>query len=360
MTSRRVRLSWLAVLLLAALAVWWRPLPARAAAIELDQISTMIIGRVGQGISVDPGSWAAVWMSTPDRPVCGPDIFQPLTAETLASFSQTEADQAQLPIPLAANNQFVCFRAESLAGDWLYSDWFAVRVQAAELSIDQRHQFVTVTASQPVVSDSWRGTIVADCPDSAAIDRSLSAEVVRLSSDLQLVLELDGAVDNQWLCVVATDRNWATTVFGRHRLSRLDEPSPVVSIDRSGNRLRASADPAQADDDWRFFKSFDQPNCRANPIPESGRVADPPSGDWLEGRQSTIDRVDDNDKIWVCFIVMSQPDEFGNRLTGYGLHELANRPPPTFRGLFWLLALNVFIICAGAAVGILVYRTQPN
>lgn len=358
MTARRTRLLWPLTGLLVGLAAWWPAPAAQAASIDLDQTATAIVGRTGEGVVVDPGSWAAAWWSAPARPACSPDAFQGPAVDTVSSFVQAETGQARLTIPLAANNQFVCFRAVTPAGDWLYSDWFAVRVQSAELSLDQRHQFVMVTASRPVTDDSWRAVLADDCP--AAIDQPWPADAVRLSSDLQLVLELEAASDGQWLCVAATDRSWSTSVSGRHRLSRLGEVPPTVSIERSGNRLKASAEPAREGDDWHFFKSLKPPNCRLDPIPESGRVADPSPGDWLPGRESTVDQIGDGDEIWVCFIVQSSPDEFGNRIVGYGLYQVSNQPPPVLRGLVWLLALNVFIICAGAAIGILVYRTQPN
>ena len=133
-----------------------------------------------------------------------------------------------------------------------------------------------------------------------------------------------------------------------------------MSIERSGNRLEATASPASSGASWYFFQSLNQPNCRANPIAERGRVTDPLFGDWVAGQAADIQAVGDNDEIWICFIVLSSPDEFGNRIAGYGLFQAANHLPPTIRGLLWLIALNVFIVCAGSTIGILLYRNQSN
>ena len=198
MAGRRASLYWWGLLLLGGLVSWWRPLAAQAAAINLNQEAATIIGQPEAGVSVDPGTWAAVWRSGPDRPECAATLFQSPTTDLHSGFSTTEAAEARLTVPLAANNQFVCWRAAA-GGDWLYSDWLAVRVQAAELSLDQRHQFVTVTASQPVANGSWRGLLLAgECPSAEAISQSLSPEMVRLRSPLQLVLEVTEEVDGQW------------------------------------------------------------------------------------------------------------------------------------------------------------------
>ena len=93
--------------------------------------------------------------------------------------------------------------------------------------------------------------------------------------------------------------------FRSSSLKPATESPPTVSIERSGNRLEATASPASSGVSWYFFQSLNQPNCRANPIAERGRVTDPLFGDWVAGQAADIQAVGDNDEIWICFIVLS-------------------------------------------------------
>ena len=361
MTGRTVA-NWLQGLTLIALAVIWAQVPvAQAAPINLEQESTKIIGQLEDGTSVEPTSWTAIWWPQSDRPTCDAEVFGQQTAGSHIDFLRADANGAELAIPLATVNQFVCFRAATANGDWLYSDWFAVRVQVTDLVVNQRHRFVTVTASLSVVEDSWRGLISADdCPEPGAINQPLSSDLVRLSSDFQLVLEVPESADGQWLCVLAVDRGWSASAVSHHRLSRLTEDPPTVTIKQLGNRLQAAATTNWPQNDWYFFKSLNQPNCRANPIPESGSVTDPLFDEWSVGRESTVQVFGEDEEVWVCFMVLSSADEFGNQVVGYGLYKVVNKPATNFRGLIWLVALNGFIICAGSALGILFYRNHPD
>lgn len=358
----RTAANWLlfATASIILLGAWWSAPTVRADSISLDQEATKIIARLPQGVSVDSTTWAAVWWSEPDRPACADGVFADQAGEAYPDFQEVSAVGAELEIPLAVSNQFVCFRVADPAGGWFYSDWLAVRVQVAELAVSQRHRFVTVTASRAVVEDSWRGLISAvDCPASEAIDQPLSSDLVRLGSDFQLVLEVPESANGQWLCVTAVDRNWSAPAASRHRLSRLTEEPPAVTISQVGNRLRATAVVDWPQSDWYFFKSFNQPNCRANPIPESGRVTDPLFDEWSTGQESTVQVVGD-EPVWVCFMVFSPSDEFGNQVVGYGLYQVVSEPATNFRGLIWLVALNIFIVCIGSAIGILLYRNHPE
>ena len=360
MTGRTVA-NWLLGLALIVLAVIWVRAPvALAASISISQESTKIIGQLEDGTSVEPTSWTAVWWPQSDRPTCDAEVFSQQAGESHTDFLRVGETSAELTIPLATVNQFVCLRAAIDDGDWLYSDWLAVRVQVAELAINQRHRFVTVNASRPVIEDSWRGLISTDdCPEPTAINQPLSSDLVRLGSGFQLVLEVPESADGQWLCVLAVDRGWAAPTVGRHRLSRLSEDPPLVTISQLGNQLRATATTDWPQSDWYFFKSLNQPNCRANPIPESGWVTDPLFDEWTAGRESTV-QVAAEEEVWVCFMVLSPPDEFGNQVVGYGLYKVVSKPATNFRGLIWLVALNGFIICVGSALGILLYRNHPE
>lgn len=333
---------------------------AQAISIELSRQSTKIVGRLGEGVVVNSNSWSAVWWSDPGRPACDAGAFDSQTGEVYTDFLTVSETAAELAVPLAANNQFVCFRAETPSGDWLYSDWLAVRVQTAEFSVSQRHRFVTISSSRAVIEDSWQGLITADsCPPPSDINQPLSSDLVRLGSVFQLVLEVPESADGQWLCVTAVDQGWAVPIVGSHRLSRLSEKPPAVTIDQLGSRLLASTEADWPQKDWYHFKSLNQPNCRANPIPEPPRVTDPLFEEWSAGGESMV-QISGDEPVWVCFMVFSPPDEFGNQVVGYGLYKVASEPATNFRGLLWLVALNGFIICAGSAVGILLYRNHPN
>ena len=344
------------------LALVWLPATAEAAdLVGRQEAATLVVDQSGsKGVITD---WEFVWSrqdpgACTDQNFSGPD-HSPWTAIFLSQ-NQTTAEYL-FQFPAASSDGFVCGRGRtSQTAAFLYLDPVSITIETANLTAEQRNNFLILTADRPMIDSSWQllGSFAVDPGQSGC--QSLVAKPGQISqpleslSDRQAVLNLRTDLNRRWVCLAATDQIWQSPVVISDHVSRLEERVPRLSFDLVEANVVASSD--REVESWYHLTTPTRPDCSPNPVVGPGQVSDPPLSNWAEGPRAPL--VDgEDDELWVCFLARTTADDAGNHLFGYGLYQHdPDSNPPTWRGLVWLIGLNLLIICAGSAIGILMYR----
>ena len=332
-----------------------------AGPVQADQVSQSgAVLSVETEAGLQPDSWQFLRV-TETGPDCSPAAFAtagfrlpPLAAETgLYRFDLSEADPG-----------LICLRA-GLAADpdrYLYLGPMEV-VDFGQLTVRQRNDFLILDTNRPVAANDWRifsqtANRPADC-----LIRQLPQAVVNANieplADRRAVLRLRPQDNQHWFCLGAVTSSDQQPLRASHLVTGFDQVLPVVTISQDQQSIQARSEPGYDQASWYYYSSPDRPNCRANPEPDPGTEADPALAQWSTGSRAPLNSNTSQSSLWFCFLVVTDPDTAGNRLYGYGLEQVNFESRPTaVSGVLLVIVLNLFIVCAGTAVGILFYRRK--